>query len=251
MSELTSGQSTATAVLTLMVKKENVDSRGQSSCDIQIDRVRSATIKNPISINGQVTKAVLDTGAEVTVLNSSLYFGIPEEKRPLLKKATRKLVVAEAGKNTETHGITTMNVKLGNHEFFWEMYVAPIGNGILLGCDIVEGKWIECYTVRKVDDKITRVLFTENGNIPVNSEMILSGGSCNIDFIDTRYSMLQPVVEDNPKIMDAHWNKRNRKTKTENSLEVKFDRCRNMADISTIPDHFKEPPDRHSEELYM
>ncbi|CAC5363136.1 unnamed protein product [Mytilus coruscus] len=169
MSELTSGQSTSTAVLTPMVKKENVDSRGQSNCDIQIDRVRSATIKVPISINGQVTKAVLDTGAEVTVLNSSLYFGIPEEKKPLLKKATRKLVVAEAGKNMETHGITTMNVKLGNREFSWEMYVAPIGDSILLGCDIVdelditinskkgiqvEGKWIEYYTERKVDDKI-------------------------------------------------------------------------------------------------
>ncbi|CAC5399667.1 unnamed protein product [Mytilus coruscus] len=138
ISELTSGPSTSTAVLTPMVKKENVDSRGQSSCDIKIDRVRSAAIKVPISINGQVTKAVLDTGAEVTVLNSSLYFGIPEEKRPLLKKATRKLVVAEAGKNMETHGITNMNVKLGNHEFSWEMYVAPIGDSILLGCDIVD-----------------------------------------------------------------------------------------------------------------
>ncbi|CAC5395816.1 unnamed protein product [Mytilus coruscus] len=99
MSELTSGQSTSTAVLTPMVKRENVDSRRQSSCDILIDRVRSATIKVPISVNGQVTKAILDTGAEVTVLNSSLYFGIPEEKRSLLKKATRKLVVAETGKN--------------------------------------------------------------------------------------------------------------------------------------------------------
>ncbi|CAC5383564.1 unnamed protein product [Mytilus coruscus] len=208
MSELTSGQSTSTLVLTPMVKKENVDSRGQSSCDIQIDRVRSATIKVPISINGQVTKAVLDTGAEVTVLNSSLYFGIPQEKRPLLKTATRKLVVDEAGKNMETHGITTMNVKLGNHEFSWEMYVAPIGDSILLGCDIVdelnitinskkgiqvEGKWIECYTERKVDDKIARVLLTENVTIPVNSEMILSGGSCNIDLIDTRYSMLRII----------------------------------------------------------
>ncbi|VDH93359.1 Hypothetical predicted protein [Mytilus galloprovincialis] len=219
MSELTSGQSTSTAVLTPMVKKENVDSRGQSSCDIQIDRVRSATIKVSISINGQVTKAVLDSGAEVTVLNSSLYFGIPEEKRQLLKKATRKLVVAEAGKNMETHGITNMNVNLGNHEFSLEMYVAPIGDSILLGCDIVDelditinckkgiqvdGKWIECYTERNVDDQIARVLLTENVIIPVSSEIILSGGSCNINFIDTAYSMLQPVVEDNSKIMDAH-----------------------------------------------
>ncbi|VDI39051.1 Hypothetical predicted protein [Mytilus galloprovincialis] len=161
MSELTSEQSTSTAVMTPMMKTEKMDSRRQSSCVIRIDRVRSATIKVPISINGQVTKAVLDTGAEVTVLNSSLYFGIPEEKRPILKKATRNLVVAEAGKSMETHGIAMMNVKLGNHEFSWDMYIAPIGDSILLGCDIVDelditinskkgihvdGKWIECYT---------------------------------------------------------------------------------------------------------
>ncbi|CAC5382076.1 unnamed protein product [Mytilus coruscus] len=256
MSELTSGQSTSTAVMTSMMKPEKMDSRQQSSCVIQIDRVRSATIKVPISINGQVTKVVLDTGAEVTVLNSSLYFWIPEEKRPILKKLTRKLVVAEAGKSMETHGIATMNVKLGNHEFSWEMYIAPIGDSILLGCDIVDelgitinskkgiqvdGKWIECYTERKVDDKIARVVFTENVTVPGNSEMILPGGSYNIDVMDTRYSMLQLVVEDNSKIMDAFWNTRNMKIKTENSLEVKFDRCRNMADISTIPNHFKEP----------
>ncbi|CAG2247043.1 unnamed protein product [Mytilus edulis] len=138
MSELTSEQSTSTAVMTPMMKTEKMDSRRQSSCVIQIDRVRSATINVPISINGQVTKAVLDTGAEVTVLNSSLYFGIPEEKRPILKKATRNLVVAEAGKSMGIHGIAMMNVKLGNHEFSWDMYIAPIGDSILLGCDIVD-----------------------------------------------------------------------------------------------------------------
>ncbi|VDI32870.1 Hypothetical predicted protein [Mytilus galloprovincialis] len=216
MSELTSEQSTSTAVMTPMMKTEKMDSRQQSSCVIQIDRVRSATIKVPISINGQVTKAVLDTGAEVTVLNSSLYFGIPEEKRPILKKATRNLVVAEAGKSMETHGIAMMNVKLGNHEFSWDMYIAPIGDSILLGCDIVDelditinskkgihvdGKWIECYTERKVDDKIARVVLTENVTVPANYEKILFGGSYNTDAIDTRYTMLKSVVEDNRKIM--------------------------------------------------
>ncbi|VDI06074.1 Hypothetical predicted protein [Mytilus galloprovincialis] len=220
MSELTSEQSTSTAVMTPMMKTEKMDSRRQSSCVIQIDRVRSATIKVPISINGQVTKAVLDTGAEVTVLNSSLYFGIPEEKRPILKKATRNLVVAEAGKSMETHGIAMMNVKLGNHEFSWDMYIAPIGDSILLGCDIVDelditinskkgihvdGKWIECYTERKVDDKIARVVLTENVTVPANSEKILFGGSYNTDAIDTRYTMLKSVVEDNRKIMTGEY----------------------------------------------
>jgi hypothetical protein len=37
------------------------------------------------------TKAVIDTGAEVTVLSESFYFNIPENRRPKLKAATRNL----------------------------------------------------------------------------------------------------------------------------------------------------------------
>lgn len=60
-------------------KSETDEDRDQlKDYDIQIDRVRSATIKVPIHVNGRLTKAVLDTGAEVTVLNSHLYFGIPQ-----------------------------------------------------------------------------------------------------------------------------------------------------------------------------
>ena len=160
--------------------------------DIHIDRVRSATIKVPIHVNGQLTKAVLDTGAEVTVLNSHLYFGIPEKVRPILKKATRNLVVAEAGKYMETHGIATMKIKQGSRNFTWEMYVAPISDDVLLGCDVVDemditinsrkgillgGQWINCEVEIKTDHQVARVVLTENIAVPTNSEIILSGKS--------------------------------------------------------------------------
>lgn len=110
-----------------------------TSSNIQVDRVRSATFKVPICVNGRMTKAVLDNGAEVTVLESHLYFGLSEDKRPkFLKKASRNLVVAEAGKKMHTHGVATMDVQIGGKIFPWEMYVAPIGDDILLGCDIVD-----------------------------------------------------------------------------------------------------------------
>jgi hypothetical protein len=67
-------------------KSETDEDRDQlKDYDIQIDRVRSATIKVPIHVNGRLTKAVLDTGVEVTVLNSHLYFGIPDEIRVITK----------------------------------------------------------------------------------------------------------------------------------------------------------------------
>ncbi|CAC5397869.1 unnamed protein product [Mytilus coruscus] len=66
--------------------------------DVIIDRVRSVTLRAPLSIEGQKVKAVVDTGAEVTVMSESLFFKIPEAKRPSLQEAKRNLVVAEAGK---------------------------------------------------------------------------------------------------------------------------------------------------------
>lgn len=44
---------------------------------------------------------------------------------------SRNLVESKAVKNTENHGIANINVKLGNPEFSWEMYVVTIGDSVL------------------------------------------------------------------------------------------------------------------------
>jgi hypothetical protein len=41
-------------------------------------------MKVPLVISELNTKAVIDTGAEVTVLSEAFYFNIPENKRPKL-----------------------------------------------------------------------------------------------------------------------------------------------------------------------
>jgi hypothetical protein len=42
-------------------------------------------------------------------------------------------VVAEAGKQMSTIGIVEVDIKLGNEKFTWSVYVAPIGDSVLLG----------------------------------------------------------------------------------------------------------------------
>ena len=61
----------------------------EDDCHLQIvlNRVRTVTIKVPISINGTSAKAVVDTGAEVTVISYRVYDAIPEDKKPPLKEA--------------------------------------------------------------------------------------------------------------------------------------------------------------------
>jgi predicted aspartyl protease len=130
----------------------------------------------PISVEGLAVKAVIDTGAEVTVISTSLFEKIPEGNRPKLQESRRCLVVAEEGKRLKTQWVIEANLTIGKLALKWEVYVAPIRDEVLLGCDVideynitintkrgikVDGTWIGCEVVRK-SDKIARVFVKES-----------------------------------------------------------------------------------------
>jgi predicted aspartyl protease len=89
----------------------------------------------PISVEGLAVKAVIDTGAEVTVISTSLFEKIPEGNRPKLQESRRCLVVAEEGKRLKTQWVIEANLTIGKLALKWEVYVAPIRDEVLLGCD--------------------------------------------------------------------------------------------------------------------
>ena len=95
------------------------------------------TIKVPISVSGISGFAIIDTGAEATVLNNSIYEQIPEKVRPPLSQAKKKLVVAEAGKEMSVYGMTEIDIEIGGFKFKWPVYVAPIREDLLLGWDMI------------------------------------------------------------------------------------------------------------------
>lgn len=108
------------------------DADQDHSGDVVINRVRSVTVKAPISISGQSVKAVVDTGAEVTVMSHRVFESIPAERRPVLKATGRCLVNAEDGKRMKTQGMIETTVEIGDLCFNWPLYVAPIGDDMLL-----------------------------------------------------------------------------------------------------------------------
>ncbi|CAC5373041.1 unnamed protein product [Mytilus coruscus] len=166
--------------------------------DVIIDRVRSVTLRAPLSIEGQKVKDVVDTA-----------------KRPSLQEAKRNLVVA--GKRMKTLGVAEVSVEIGPLNFLWSIYVAPIGDDLLLGCDVIDekditintkrgleiqGVWIDC-DVQRRSDNVARILLKETVTIPPNSEVILEGHGVNCETIDTRYGSIEPVIEDERKILVA------------------------------------------------
>lgn len=80
--EVNSMMSKSSPEMTSEVVPEAANTDKSDECFIVIDRVRSTTKKVPIRVNEQSVSDVLDTGAEVTFLNSNIYYSIPQQHRP-------------------------------------------------------------------------------------------------------------------------------------------------------------------------
>ncbi|VDI13352.1 Hypothetical predicted protein [Mytilus galloprovincialis] len=64
---------------------------------------------------------------------------ISESKRPKIKRAAKHLIVAEAEKYLTTREVIEIEVDLGSETFKWPVNVAPIGDKMSLGCDLIDG----------------------------------------------------------------------------------------------------------------
>lgn len=168
-------------------------------------------------MEGLVVKADIDTDAEVTVIGQSLFKKILEGNRPKLQESRRCLVVAKEGKRLNTQRVIEANLTIGKLAVKWEVYVAPIRDEVLLGCDMndennirintkrsiqVEGTRFGCEVVRK-SDKIARVFDKESITVPANSEIIIEGTGKQAEYIDTRYASLEPFYDDSSHMLVA------------------------------------------------
>ena len=157
--------------------------------------------------------AVIDTGAEVTVISTQLYNSIPFHERPLLRRSPRNLRMADFNQNMITSGVIVANLKLGNTTIEWPVYVASIKDQILLGCDIfdaldltltskgglkVKGQWIECEVIRKPSN-VSRIRLKEGIAIPSNSKIIALGRIENQHALGARFGLAEPCVNLNPE----------------------------------------------------
>ena len=75
-----------------------------------------------------MVKAVVDTGAEVTVLSDKVLDKLTANNHIPLLPVTRQLIVAESGKGMKSSGLAKVKMKIGDIDFPWTVYVAPIGD---------------------------------------------------------------------------------------------------------------------------
>ena len=173
----------------------------------------------PIKVCEYLVNAVIDTGAEVTVMSETLYNSLPAEQyiHVHTHEKSRILVSAEEGKEMGSRGIVRVPLKLGEEEFAWPVYIAPIADELLLGCDLLDakditincrqglminGKWISCDVTRHLD-KTAKLFITKTITIPAEPEIIATGKIDHPTLIDAEYATVEPTFEDQRAVMIA------------------------------------------------
>ena len=80
----------------------------------------------PVNIHDNTLNAVIDCGAEVTIHNPDVLK--PEDCR----LTATKLTVAKEDRLMPTSGIAVVPLTIGTLHFEWPVYIAPIGEDVLL-----------------------------------------------------------------------------------------------------------------------
>ena len=186
-----------------------------------VDRVsiNAVTILAPVTIFGKALRAVVDSGAAVSILSSREYYALSEEVRPAIRPSQVRLMVADSSRCLAAEGVVFLEFTIDDLEFEWPVYVAPIADSLLLGCDVldgldflvssrrglmVRGKWVPCDVTRQpLDIRNVTVVTSQPVKIPANHEMVVQVPSGDLPLQSERFAVLEPLVEDQRGLMVA------------------------------------------------
>ena len=160
---------------------------------------------------------MVDAGAEVTVIRDGLFRDLPCANDREISVARCNLIVAGEGRQMDSKGLVNLDLNLGGHMFSWDIYLPPLADDMLLGCDIIDeldltlnttegmemnGKWIPCEVNRRINS-IAHVQLKESVNIPGNSEF-RSAGKIIGDLKTTgQFATMEPMLEELRDLMMA------------------------------------------------
>ena len=94
----------------------------------------NGSILLPIKVNGYRTHAVVDTGAQATILSERVASRL---ERPLRYQGKVQLKGPDEGSYIPARMSENAELFIGDHLYHWHVYVAPIRDDIILGLDFV------------------------------------------------------------------------------------------------------------------
>ena len=107
----------------------------------------------PVQVKGKSLESVVDTGAQVTIVNSKLIDISQLEAEQVVLRGL------EPDKPINGHLIKDVSINMGGRMYKWDLYVAPIEDDFLLGLDFM--------IAYKIDPLVSRnVLMADGLEIP-------------------------------------------------------------------------------------
>ena len=148
---------------------------------VTVRMVGSVALRVPMQVMGIEVMAVVDTGAEVTVLGHHLVMQLEESQRPEINRAVRTLRVAKQDEVLSSQGLATVDLNIGGYTYPWRVYIAETGEDLLLGADFLDenditvqvrrgllqqADWVVQCEVERRPTPVARVLLHETWTVP-------------------------------------------------------------------------------------
>ena len=134
----------------------------------------------PVQVKGKSLESVVDTGAQVSIINSKLINISQFEVEPVVLRGL------EPDKPINGHLIKDVSINLGGRMYRWVLYVAPIEDDFLLGLDFM--------IAYKIDPLVSRnILMADGLEIPALLKRGATGQRQNVGRVHvTRLTVVPP-----------------------------------------------------------
>ena len=192
------------------------DEISESHITVRRISLTAVTIRCPVIIAELLIQAVVDTGAEVTILNTSTFNRLPEHIRSRLRTPSVGLVVADKERQLPALGVLDLTMEINGYEFDAVVYVAPIADSLLLGSDVLDAQdlvvssrrglwvrdsWVPCdVTRRPIAVRVVKV--PEDIILPPSSEVVFQVTNENRTMSHS-HAVMEPTAEDERGIVIA------------------------------------------------
>lgn len=151
---------------------------------------RGPSLQIAMTVNGLPVQAVVDTGAEATVISEEVYNMLPmEARKPLNETSLRNVGV---GSTMSALGELEVTLEIGSCKFKRKVFVGQIHASLLLGLDAMQAAEMTVFAGRQVfvgkepvparvvegdseDYSVARVLLESNITLPPESECLVWG----------------------------------------------------------------------------
>ncbi|KAK3108399.1 hypothetical protein FSP39_007215 [Pinctada imbricata] len=140
--------------------KPQTRSSSSEKRNVRVTRIlnQGGALSVPVGINGTLTHAIIDTGADATIISKEV-----AKKAGLVpdKSESFRLLNATNGSELDAVGAVTATIQLAKRPYKWDFVVAPIRDPVLLGMDFMKA--------------INATIHTGRGTVIVNDDAIISG----------------------------------------------------------------------------